>query len=434
MPDVREVLIGLSQNSLFETFSDSDLRELAQRFRIQRWEMGRTVCRAGDPASTFFVVVSGELEVFSPDRPRRKVNSLKAGDFLGEVGLLAGGTRSATVQVSRDATLLSLSAADFRELMLLRPQVVAQISQELARRLARQSIFPEEPQAPSLLAGRYRTQRTLGTGGMANVLLVRDERLGVDRALKLLVPRFAEQERARIRFEVEARTMAALRHRNIVTVHDVVVAPEHVFMVMEVATGGTLAQRMKKQGPLSPRFAVQTLISVLKALELAHSQRVVHRDVKPHNILFRGDGTPLLADFGIARLLDDGQALTRTGSSMGTQGYMAPEQRADARLADVSADIYGVGATLYAALTASTPGELFAKESQQEVARAFPEVLAKILHLATSYRPTDRYETATALRQAMERALPELDDTLLALPETPAGLGLTAETLDWARD
>ena len=428
MSELSEVLTGLGQISLFDTFADTDLRELAQRFRIQRWEKGRTVCRAGDPATTFFVVVRGELEVFSPDRPPRKINSLEAGDFLGEVGLLAGGTRTATIQVSQDATLLALSAADFRELMLRRPQVVAQISQELARRLARQSVLPEEPQTPSLLGGRYRTQRTLGRGGMASVLLVRDERLGVDRALKLLVPRFAEQEQARTRFEVEARTMAALRHRHIVTVHDVVVAPAHVFMVMEVATGGTLAQRMEREGPLSPRFAVQTMISVLRALEVAHRQRVVHRDVKPHNILFRGDGTPLLTDFGIARLLDQEQGLTRTGLAMGTRGYMAPEQRMDARRADVSADVYGVGATLYAALTATTPGELFARESQQQVARAFPEPIAKILHHATCYLPTDRYESANALRQAMELALPELDDTPLAPLRNPMGLPLSGHT------
>ena len=377
-------------------------------------------------------MVSGQLEVFSADTPPRRINALEPGDFLGEVGLLAGGARSATIRVSQDATLLALSAEDFRELMLRRPQVVAQISQELARRLARQSVLPEESSTPSLLAGRYRTQRTLGRGGMATVLLVRDERLGVDRALKLLVPRFAELERARSRFEVEARTMAALRHRHVVTVHDVVVAPEHVFMVMEVAAGGTLAQRMEREGPLSPRFAVETMICVLKALEAAHSQRVVHRDVKPHNILFREDGTPLLTDFGIARLLDQEQGLTRTGMALGTQGYMAPEQRMDAGRADVSADIYGVGATLYAALTATTPPELFARESQQQVARAFPETIAKILHHATCYLPTDRYESAKALRHAMELALPELDDTPLLSLQSPLGLALsgkTAETL-----
>lgn len=413
MSELDEVSLWLSQISLFETFSDSDLRELSARFRIQHWDEGHTVCRAGDPATTFFVVVRGELEVYSPDRPPRKLNTLVQGDFLGEVGLLAGGTRTATIQVSQSATLLALSASDFRELMLQSPQVVAQISQELARRLARQSSLPDEPETPSLIAGRYRTQRTLGTGGMATVLLVRDERLGVDRALKLLVPRFAKKEQARNRFELEARTMAALRHRNIVTVHDVEVDVEHAFMVMEVAQGGTLAQRIQREGPLSPRFSVQTLIAILKALELAHRQRVVHRDVKPHNILFRDDGEPLLADFGIARLLNSAQGLTRTGVAMGTQGFMAPEQRMDAARAQVGADIYGVGATLYACLTASTPGELFAKETQQQIARVFPEPLAKVMHHATCYLPQERYESATALRQALEKTLPSLGETPL---------------------
>lgn len=429
-----EVLFGLSQISLFDTFSDSDLRELAKRFRIQQWARGRTVCRAGDPATTFFLVVHGELDVYSPDKPPRKINTLSAGDFLGEVGLLAGGTRTASIKVSSNATLLALSAADFRELMLQRPQVVAQISQELARRLARQSSLPEEAEPPSLLAGRYRTQRTLGTGGMASVLLVRDERLGVERALKLLVPRFAEQEQARTRFEVEARTIASLRHRNIVTVHDVVVDPEHVFMVMEVARGGTLAQMVQKQGPLGPRFAVQTMVAILKALEVAHRQRVVHRDVKPHNILFRQNGTPLLTDFGIARLLDEDQGLTRTGMAMGTQGYMAPEQRLDARRADVSADIYGVAATLYAALTASTPGELFAKETQQQIARVFPEPLAKVMHHATCYLPQDRYDSAQALREALEHLLPTLDDTPLPPMSDLLALNARGNTADTVPD
>ena len=268
--------------------------------------------------------------------------------------------------------------------------------------------------APTLSNGRYQLLDVLGTGGMAVVYRVFDTRLQAERALKLLSSEMMASPRMRARFLGEARTMAALHHPNLVTVHDVGEDRGQVFIVMELVEGGTLWDWVKDHGAMPPAMAARVMIQVLEAVEEAHDRVVVHRDIKPHNVLLTTRGRPLLTDFGIARAADTGVGtLTKTGVAIGTPGYMAPEQHKEAKSADGRADIFALGATLYAVLKAELPLGIYASEVEQQLYAELPAALAAIVRKATRFLPADRYQTAAEMRAA-------LDDALAQLPEDPS--------------
>jgi serine/threonine protein kinase len=204
----------------------------------------------------------------------------------------------------------------------------------------------------SLLDGRYRVLRHLGSGGMASVLLCEDERLGRQVAVKRLhadSPVDVEQ-----RFTREAKLGASLNHPNLVSVFDTATDDEGVLIVMEYVEGEPLS-RMLRRGPLRPE-EVSTMVHDLgEALDHAHSQGVVHRDVKPGNVLIREDGVAKLADLGIATA-SDGTKITRSGTVLGTVAYMAPEQL-DGRGAGPPADVYALAAISFEALSGKRPRE-----------------------------------------------------------------------------
>lgn len=255
--------------------------------------------------------------------------------------------------------------------------------------------------AAPLEHGRYRLVGVLGEGGMATVYRAWDARLQVWRAIKVLDAALTDRPNVRQRFENEARTMARLHHRNIVTVHDVGADGARVFMVMELVEGGSLVDWVEENGPMPPRMALDVLGEVLAALQVAHDNHVVHRDIKPHNILVDRSGTAKVSDFGIARVADTDHSLTKTGAMMGTWTYMAPEQRTSARRVDARADVYAAGATLYALLTAREPFDLYTTELHEELFAGMPEDLAAPIKRACRYRPEDRYESADAMREAL---------------------------------
>jgi hypothetical protein len=257
----------------------------------------------------------------------------------------------------------------------------------------------------SLEEGRYALVRTLGRGGMATVYQAWDARLRVWRAIKVLDETFAPTSAARLRFENEARTMARLRHPNLLSVYDVGTDGARVFLVMDLAPGGSVADHVAEHGPLAPKLACRLIVDVLGALQHAHDNGVVHRDVKPHNLLLDARGAPLVADFGIARV--DSAELTRTGAAMGTLAYMAPEQRSAARTVDGRADVYAAGGTLYALITGKEPLDLYVEGAIDW--SELPPPLTAVLKRATAWKREDRYpsaaEFASALR-AVESELP----------------------------
>jgi serine/threonine-protein kinase len=204
------------------------------------------------------------------------------------------------------------------------------------------------------LAGRYSLERELGRGGMGIVYLARDLRLERVIAVKLLPPDRAQSPAARERFVREARTAAQLSHPNIIPIHAVEEVGAFVFFVMSFVDGETLGARVRRDGPLKPHDAARILREVAWALAYAHGQGVVHRDVKPDNILLeRGSGRALVADFGIARLVQ-APGMSGEGELVGTPEYMSPEQ-ASGGAVDGRSDLYSLGVVGYYALSGRLP-------------------------------------------------------------------------------
>ncbi len=257
-----------------------------------------------------------------------------------------------------------------------------------------------------LADSRYVLLDVLGEGGMAVVYRARDEGLSIERAIKVLDPGLTSGPLRR-RFVLEAQTMAGLDHPNLVTVHDVH-ADDPVFLVMELMAG-SVHRWLGNHGPMPPRMAVQVTRAVLQGLAYAHARGIVHRDVKPQNILVSPGGTAKLTDFGIARVAS-ARTRTRTGAVMGTYAYMPPEQRASAKHVDHRADIYAIGATLYALVTNDEPTDLFASESHALRFEGVPEQLRSVIVAACRYEPGDRFADAEAMDKALAVVTAELPD------------------------
>ncbi len=258
----------------------------------------------------------------------------------------------------------------------------------------------------TLNRGRYQLVEKLGMGGTATVWLAQDHHLEVTRVVKLLNPNFSADSSVRRRFEREARTMARLVHPHVVVVHDFGVDDEHAWIVMEHLCGGSLADRVAWHGPLAPRLATHATIGLLEGLQAAHDNGVVHRDVKPHNVLLTAPGVVKVSDFGIASLVD--QRLTRTGMVMGTLGYMPPEQRRSAARADARADIYAAGATLFYLLTGAEPLDIWSGARTQPQLATLPSLLCEVIERATAYEPEARYERCEGMLADLRLAMGEL--------------------------
>jgi serine/threonine protein kinase/Tfp pilus assembly protein PilF len=267
----------------------------------------------------------------------------------------------------------------------------------------------------SLAAGRYVLKAQLGEGGMATVYRAYDTMLEVERAIKVLKMDLARRQGARTRFLNEAKTMARLRNPNIVNVLDVGVDGQHHYIVMELITGGSLHDRIGR-GALPPLMACRVIIGVLEGLHHSHEQGVIHRDIKPHNVMITAGGVPKVMDFGIARVSNTAGA-TRTGSVMGSFAYMAPELRSDATQAGPASDVYAAGATLFACLTGTPPYDLYNQEMLTNALDGLAPSLGQIITRACDLNPRNRYGSAKAMQAAMEA-------TLTGLPPDPPGVEL----------
>jgi putative two-component system response regulator len=202
--------------------------------------------------------------------------------------------------------------------------------------------------------GAYRVMGRVGRGGMATVYRAYHAALDRYVALKVMPEFFAEDVSYRERFQQEARSIARLKHHNILEVFDFGYEEELAYLVMELVEGGTLADRVGK--PLELRDVIQTLEPIASALDYAHSQGILHRDIKPSNILIHKDGTPVLADFGLAKMAGAMRRLTGSGTVMGTPEYMSPEQAADDPIGPAS-DLYSFAVVAYEMLTGRVPFE-----------------------------------------------------------------------------
>ncbi len=261
--------------------------------------------------------------------------------------------------------------------------------------------------------GRYRVVRKLGTGGMANVYLAEDQELGRSVAIKMLDERHAQDEQFVERFRREAKNAAGLSHPNIVSIYDRGQAEGTYYIAMEYLEGRTLKELLVTRGPTPLAVAIDYARQILSALGFAHRHGIVHRDIKPHNVVVAPDGRLKVTDFGIAR--SGTSQMTETGSIIGTAQYLSPEQAKGAPVTPAS-DIYSVGIVLYEMITGSVP---FTGDTPLEIAMKHlsttpmppsekrhdvPHELDSIVLRALAKNPEDRYQSSDEMDADLARA------------------------------
>jgi serine/threonine protein kinase len=280
-----------------------------------------------------------------------------------------------------------------------------------------------------LISGRYELEELVGTGGMSSVYRAYDKLLERHVALKVLHERYTTDGDYVERFRREARSVAQLSHPNIVTVIDRGEQDGRQFIVFEYCDGENLKVLLEREGPLPEREAVEIVLQVARALGFAHEHGIVHRDVKPQNVLLNGGGETKVTDFGIARSQEVHGGLTQTGTVMGTSDYISPEQARGGRVTPES-DVYSLGAVLYELLTGEVPfpGDNFVAIALRHINEPVPSVRAK--------RPDVSPRLDAAVRRAMAKdprdrfgSMDELCSELKASLEHPEGALSAAETM-----
>jgi eukaryotic-like serine/threonine-protein kinase len=276
-----------------------------------------------------------------------------------------------------------------------------------------------------VLNDRYEIEGPLGRGGMAQVFRATDRVLGRQVAVKVLDRRHKDDARFVTRFQREAQSAAGINHPNVVSVYDTGSEDGNHFIVMEYVDGDTLDDLLRREGPLSPGRAVALAEPVARALEAAHQKGMVHRDVKPGNIMVDHSGTVKVVDFGIARAAAT-DTLTQTGTVLGTAAYFSPEQ-AQGETVDARSDVYSLGCVLYEMLTGQQP---FKAESPLAVAfkhvredpvpparlnSSVPPELDAVVMTAMAKDPAARYPSGGAMREALSAT---------ATGEMPAAVGV----------
>lgn len=266
--------------------------------------------------------------------------------------------------------------------------------------------------------GRYEVLSRIGLGGMAEVFRVYDTILEVERALKVLNVTASPQ--VRLRIEREAKVMAKLTHSNIVRIIDLFAEDGIPCIVMELCSG-SIAQWVYEHGPMPPRLAVEVLLQTLQGLEYAHKKGIVHRDIKPQNLLLTETGIVKIADFGLAWFETDAESLTNTGAVLGTLGFMSPEQRQEGTKITEQSDIYSAACTLVWMVLGRVAGDLYVPSLYTNTQDKFPRRLQEFLQKSGAYEPEDRY-TSKEMRDVLQEILQEL-------PQTDKKLGGVIQTI-----
>lgn len=265
------------------------------------------------------------------------------------------------------------------------------------------------------VGGRYKIKSHIGTGGMATVYLAQDLILERPVAVKVLRLDFHTNEAAMRRFQREAQSATQLVHPNIVSVYDVGEEDGTNYIVMEYVEGTDLKEYIRERGPLPPREAVRIMTQIVSAIELAHQNRIIHRDIKPQNILIDREGNVKITDFGIAIALSE-TSLTQTNTLLGSVHYLSPEQ-ARGGMATIRSDIYALGIVLYELLVGEVPFEgesavsIALKHFQEPLPRisqmlpTVPQSLENVVLKATAKEPLDRYSSCYEMLEDLQTCL-----------------------------
>jgi serine/threonine protein kinase len=284
-----------------------------------------------------------------------------------------------------------------------------------------------------MIVSRYELEELCGSGGMSSVYRAHDRLLERTVALKILHEHFMRDDAYVERFRREARAVAQLTHPNIVTVIDRGEQDGRQFIVFEYVDGMNLKELVERDGPLSPREAIELALQIARGLAFAHEHGLVHRDVKPQNVLLDGDGRAKVTDFGIAHAVDR-EGMTITGTIMGTSNYISPEQ-ARGEPVDEQSDIYSLGCVLYELLTGEVPfdGDNFVAVAMRHVNDPVPSVgdvrpdvpphLEWTVRRAMAKDPEDRFQSMSEFAAELEACYAELDGadgaTVVVTPRAP---------------
>jgi len=290
--------------------------------------------------------------------------------------------------------------------------------------------------------GNYKILAQLGQGGMARVYRARQENLDREVAVKVLPPWFAADRNFVERFNLEARLVARLSHPNIVTVHDAAEFKGNLYIVMQLVDGGTLKHRLDQLQTINQTMDVleanHIFSQLASALSYAHDNGIIHRDVKPVNVLMDRTGRPILSDFGIAKVLAGSKELTRQGAGVGTPEYMSPEQCQGGPV-DARADIYALGVMLFEALTGYLPflGDNYPALAHSHIYEAPPHpnsinpaldpTISQVIITSLMKNPDHRYQRALDMADALARAVHSLPGS------SRQGVSRTLEHVDSSR-
>jgi serine/threonine-protein kinase len=275
-----------------------------------------------------------------------------------------------------------------------------------------------DPLAGAVLDGRYRVDTLIATGGMSGVYRGLDLRLDRPVALKIMDSRYAGDNQFLTRFQREARAVARLKDPGLVAVYDQGIDGQHPFLVMELIEGGTLRELLVERGPMPPHAVAAVLGPVLGGLAVAHREGLVHRDVKPENVLISDDGDVKIADFGLVRALAEAK-ITSTSVILGTAAYLSPEQVSTGDATPAS-DVYAAGILVYELLTGSTPftGDTALAVAYQRmdhdvappstIIGGVPAQFDDLVLRATAREPADRFADADEMAREIEEIVDEL--------------------------
>lgn len=380
----------------FRYLSERELEDLSSQCEPVHYEKDEIIIHRGDPGDAMYIIREGRAtaKVLNPDGEQMLVAQLRPRDFFGEMALLTGETRTADVIAESELDCLRIRREPFLAFLKQNTAVASFLTAILGQRLL------EGENIKSV--GNYRLVGELGAGGAAMVFEGRHKSLGTTVAIKMLSHELVFDEQFVTRFKAESRIMASLDHLNIVNVLDYEEAYATFFITMEKVDGTDLARHMKRRGRLSYDEVRSILAQIALALHYAHGRGIVHRDVKPGNILVEPNGRVKLMDFGIAKAMTEGDL--EYEPIVGTPKYMSPEQCMGQTL-DGRSDIYSLGLVGHELLTGKLPfeptGAIETLRQQREALFVSPRFLAsevphdldELIRRMTARRPEDRFQT-----------------------------------------
>ena len=427
---VREAQLShpLRAVPLFTHLSADDLNAIWRRIERRPAAAGAVVCRRGEPGDAFYVVQSGALEGrLGPAERSILVRRLGPGDPFGEMALLTGAPRSADVVATEESVLWCLDRQQFEEVTTQSIPLLRALNRDLAARIGDLTLQFEEqglehasPHPAGRRFGQFRTVAQIGAGGTAVVFSAVHCETEEAAALKVFPAAWVSSPVHRARFGREIEALRAIRHPNVVRVLDAGGLEEDsgqqqgCYLAMEwLPHALDHVLRAQYPDPLPPERALAVAGGVAEGLAVVHAAGLVHRDVKPANVLLRADGTPVLADFGLVRTADvHALRLTAENVIMGSADYIAPEHMTGSP-ADARADLYSLGVVLYELLCGHVP---YAGRTPYETLRAhveepppplpmgIPAAARAVVERALRKDPAERFISAAGMANALGAA------------------------------